>query len=71
MQHISVPNALEKHTKISENRNEVSPQPHNKNLYNFIVKLLDIPYFTFSLFRLIGRVAVEILKFASKFERNL
>jgi hypothetical protein len=54
--------------KISEIRNRVFPLPYDKDLYNFKFKLLDILYFTFSVFEPTGRAVVEISIFASKFE---
>jgi hypothetical protein len=54
--------------KISQIHNRVFPLPHDKNLYNFEFKLLDILYFTFSVFEPTGRAVVEISIFASEFE---
>jgi hypothetical protein len=51
--------------KMSENRKGVFPQSHNENPYNFILKLSDILYLTFSLCEPISRVVIEISIFAS------
>jgi hypothetical protein len=51
---------LLKHLKTSKNHNKVFPQPHDKNLYNFVFKLLDIFYFTFFIFEPIDKVVIEI-----------
>jgi hypothetical protein len=55
-----------KNPKIGENRNRVFPLPHDKNLYNFEFKLLDILYFTFPVFETTGRAVVKISIFASR-----